>query len=96
MYWAIFCDQIEKKIHSFFKPGPQYCPRDFPFAIADGNSCCKYYRRQNSGGACDGGHVDVSDEAACCLDDAVAPCDNQYGGCKDHFDAESKLSISHI
>ena len=61
--------------------------------MANGTTCCKYYRRKNTGGSCDGGHVNSKDPADCCLEDEVSPCTNEHGGCKDHFDAEGKNKV---
>ena len=52
--------------------------------------CHNLNRRKNTTGTCDGNHVQLSDPEECCLDDAIEACTNQFGGCKDHYHAESE------
>lgn len=70
---------------------PSECPATHPFAFDNGDSCCKFYKR-NSEGSCDGTALLLEDPETCCSD--YVPCDSQFDlGCKDHFRAYSKEAL---
>ena len=59
-------------------PPPIQCPSDYPYAVDDGWSCCRYGQASDS---CGGGDLLLSDPVTCCRTGAVTNCTNNGGKC---------------
>ena len=71
---------------------PTNCPATHPFAFNSGHSCCKFYKRNTSGGTCDGTKLQMEDPKACCDDfQDFAGCLDTDLGCKDRFLSKGKM-----
>lgn len=75
--------------------GPKYCPYEYPYAVNDGLSCCKNYRKNQTACPNLGEFTEITDPIECCKFQEVIDCPNQFGGCIQHALADRKDFLNY-
>ena len=84
----MFVESGTQNCYCFF-PKVFPCPFDRPFAFADGQACCKFYRPKPGNPECQGSELNVNHGMDCCINDDFLPCPTNLFPCMDHVDSAS-------
>ena len=69
----------------------QYCPLDYPYAINNGASCCRHYKKNQTACSDLGLEISLSDPPECCKFGEVQDCSSTEG-CNDNPYAQGEHS----
>ncbi len=78
-----------KELQAMYYLGTIKCPADYPFALNEGLSCCKYHKRSQS--CPKTGNLRFLDPPECCINFQSVSCPDLKRKCSKHEDSYSNI-----